>query len=692
MRKQALRALLVSAGPLLIVGASALFDPEFPRVPILECPLWLSVAGVLSVTSVIAGLLAVKAPLACRLLGTVTVLGFLGISSTRLLTHPSLALGIMIAASWLLSYMWGWWTTRDGREGEHTGAKAAGPVAEARRVAAKANAAATSSVLAIMTWFVASALGLAPGLVARLAVLASLVIQVGFASAWLLAEVRSGWKRPWVVLGASLVSIGASSLAWDSPSAMTGWLMLVPAMTFAVAVVSERLASEGTEQAGDKPWWEPVFEHPARLLMVTFILLIAAGGTILGLPVSAGSGTVRAIDAVFTATSATCVTGLTVVDTPRAYSFTGQAIIALLIQCGGLGIMTFYTAALVMLGRRLAMRHEGAVLDILGGDDRHELARSIRQVLAMTFVIEAAGALILTTLFLLHGETKRDSLWQGIFTSISAFCNAGFALESDNLVQYQRDPFVIHTVALLIVAGGLGPAGIASLPGLLRRGQVSLQARTVILVTAILLVSGTVFIAITEWTGSLGGMGIADRLHNAWFQSVTTRTAGFNSIGMMEIQPVTAITMMVLMFIGGSPGSTAGGIKTTTAALLVIAIKTALVGRPTATLMGRRLPHTAIYKAAAVATLYAAAAVLATMGLLLTQGMPPLTAAFEVVSALGTVGLSIGGTPLLDDVGKVIIISSMFLGRVGPLSLFMLLADQGPQPAWSWPEEDLNVG
>jgi trk system potassium uptake protein TrkH len=297
--------------------------------------------------------------------------------------------------------------------------------------------------------------------------------------------------------------------------------------------------------------------------------------------------------------------------------------------------------------------------------------------------------------FLAAGEPSDTALWRAVFTSVSAFCNAGFALQTDNLIPYQTNPLVLHTVAALITLGGLSPAVALAAPRWLRRQKttpISVQAKLALVASLVLAVVGAIFFLAAEWSGSLAHLSFGDRLHNAWFHSVTLRTAGFNSVDMLALSPATVAMSLPWMFIGGSPGGTAGGVKTTTAAILLLAVIAAVTGRDRVVAGGRTIPHRTVYKAAAITTVGAATVFVAFVALLLTQTMPWHVAIFEVVSATGTVGLTIGGTPALDDIGKLVVMACMFAGRVGPLTLFMFVSQRTRRAVWERPEEDLDVG
>lgn len=267
------------------------------------------------------------------------------------------------------------------------------------------------------------------------------------------------------------------------------------------------------------------------------------------------------------------------------------------------------------------------------------------------------------------------------------------ALQPDSLVRYQSNPLILHVIGLLVIVGGLGPAVVVVIPeAVLRWRRASLHVRIVLLTSAVLLIVPTCLIAALEWNHSLAGLGVADRLHNAWFQSLT-RTSGFNSVDIAAMTPATQTLMEALMFIGGSPASTAGGIKTTTLFVIVVAIIAVTRHQPTVVWGGWTIPHATVVRAAAVVTLAMAGVVFGVFAIQLTQHMDTQAAIFEVVSALGTVGLSIGGTAELDSVGKQLIIVCMFVGRIAPLTLFLIFNRpvKHDRP-WTHPEQEVSVG
>ena len=424
-----------------------------------------------------------------------------------------------------------------------------------------------------------------------------------------------------------------------------------------------------------KPFWEIFLSHPARVLVVTFLGLCTMGTLLLLLPMALENKAIGLVDAAFTAVSAVCVTGLIVLDTPNAFTGYGQFFILVLIQLGGLGIMGITTVGLHTMGRRLSLTHE-RVLASMADTSHKDLVHSLITMLKFTFVAESMGAIFLTCMFYTAGDTAAQAVWRGIFTAVSAFCNAGFALQSDSLMSYQTKPLVLHLVAILIIFGGMAPATSLVIPKWLSGKKVPIPARIALTASIFLLVLGTVFIMAFEWDGLLAGLSFSDKIQNAWFQSVTLRTAGFNSLDIATIANPTFLFMLAFMFIGGSPGGTAGGVKTTTIGILALTFFANITNREEVILQNRRISAVTVYRAVTIVT----AGLLLWFGVVLmleaTQPQIPVrNLIFEVTSALGTVGLSTGATTLLDEIGKIIIIIAMFCGRIGPVTLFMLLSD-----------------
>lgn len=437
---------------------------------------------------------------------------------------------------------------------------------------------------------------------------------------------------------------------------------------------------------------ESMFFHPEGAVLITFSGLCLFGSILLNLPGHAQPKfELSWLDAAFTAVSAVCVTGLVTVDIASSFSLLGQASILLLIQLGGLGIMSLSSLALLFVGERLSVRQETALASTFGQRIRGEIRGLVHRIVWVTLVLELIGTLILTLLFKSYDLTWGAALWQGLFTAISAFCNAGFFLHSQGLIPYNQNPLLLHTVGLLIIFGGISPAYVYALLYQRKFKFMTLQFKFVTLATVGLLLFGTLMFALIEWNQSLALLPWADKLQNAWFLSVTTRTAGFNPIDMTLLTPASLVIMMFLMFIGGSPGGTAGGIKTTSFMVMAFAVISVVRGRTEVDAFSRRIPHDTIIRATAVTILGLAVGAFFYTTLLLTQKIEPYALLFEVISALGTVGLSVGATLELDGLGKILIMACMFLGRVGPLSVFLFFGQSQQRRNFSVPEESVVV-
>jgi trk system potassium uptake protein TrkH len=424
-----------------------------------------------------------------------------------------------------------------------------------------------------------------------------------------------------------------------------------------------------------------VLARPARSLVLSFVWIIVSGTLLLWLPVSTRGGhAVPMLDAFFTAVSAVCVTGLVTLDTATTWSSFGLVTIAALIQLGALGVMVIAGAMTLAVGHSLGAQRGAALGSLFDEQDAEELRRLVRAVVLATLSIEAVGALALWPRFALDMPVW-NALGAAAFHAVSAFCNAGFALFSDSLVRYAGDPVVTLTHAILITLGGLGFGVLLGLWRLLRtRARLSVHAKLVLSTSALLVAGGFLLFFFFEYDRSLARLGLGGKLLAALTQSVTTRTAGFNSVSMTELHPVSLLSFMSLMFIGASPGSTGGGIKTTTFALVALAGRAFLRESSEVEVFGHRIIHAQVLRAFA---LLAGAALVFALGLgalLVTQELPFVPLAFETVSALGTVGLSLDLTPQLDGAGRLIVAALMFLGRVGPLTAAAALAAQAPAP------------
>jgi trk system potassium uptake protein TrkH len=439
-----------------------------------------------------------------------------------------------------------------------------------------------------------------------------------------------------------------------------------------------------------------LYSSPSMLLLTSFAAIIAIGTMLLCFPAASASGVpIDPVDALFTATSATCVTGLIVLDTPVAFSTFGHIVILGLIQMGGLNIMVLSTFATIAIGGRLGMRGEralGEVLELSGSRSAYQLAIFI---VGATLMIEAVGAVLLTGAYLQRDYSFGHALWMGVFHSISAFCNAGFALHSDNVMSFAESHFVLGVLGSLIVFGGIGFVVLAAAWTRLRGGSirpVMFQVRIVVTVTALLIGIGAALFALFEWNGTLEGMTIAQKFSNSVFQSISLRTAGFNSIDFNVIAAPTIVYMLLWMFIGASPGGTGGGIKTTTAAVLFGVVVALFRGQSEVVVARRRIAQDTVYKSLAIAILSLCIAFVAIA--LLSWGHPDLgldRIAFETMSALGTVGLSVGATTKLTVFGKYLISFVMFVGRIGPLT-FTLAFGRHQARRMQYSEAKLMVG
>ena len=429
--------------------------------------------------------------------------------------------------------------------------------------------------------------------------------------------------------------------------------------------------------------WNSLSGKPARLLALSFLGAILVGTLLLMLPVAAAPTHPRGIgllDALFTATSAVCVTGLVVLDTGRDFSAFGQGVILCLIQIGGLGLMTIGMFIALALGHNVGLRGEYALEETIG-EQRHRLAlKLLRFIVRVTFTIELVGAFILFIGFRATGMSPARSLYYGLFHSISAFCNAGFSLFEDSFQGYAHRPLFPLTLSVLILLGGLGFGVILNLPQLCRRGRSSRPSphvRLVLATTVALTLVGTLVIWLADRHGALAHLSSGDALINAWFQSVTTRTAGFNTVDLTRLSPQSDFLMRLFMIIGAAPGSTGGGIKVTTFAVLLLLIRAHLRGTDHIVVGERRIEdHTVV--SAMVLVIAAGGLILLGSWLLLTTQplsavVTPSALIYEAISAFGTVGLSLGVTPLLTPTGRLIIILLMYIGRIGPLSLLLAM-------------------
>jgi trk system potassium uptake protein len=437
--------------------------------------------------------------------------------------------------------------------------------------------------------------------------------------------------------------------------------------------------------------------HPAQLIVFAFAVGILVGAALLLLPVAtAGDERASVTTALFTSTSALCVTGLVVVDTPTYWSSFGHVVILGLIQVGGIGIMTLASLLALLVARRLGLRTRLIAQAETAAPELQDVRRLVFGVVVLSLCFEAVAALLLTLRFwITYDMSFGSALWHGVFHSISAFNNAGFALWSDSLVQFVTDGWISLTVIGAIIAGGLGfPVWIELRRRILSPRFWTLHTKLTLTLTGSLLVLGFVAVAAFEWSNSatLGPLDTPGKLLASFFQSATPRTAGFNTIDYGSVQQETLFVTDILMFIGGGSASTAGGIKVTTFALLFLMVWSEVRGDPNVTAFSRRVPAHAQRQAFSVAFIATVAVAAGTLALMSVSDSPFREVLFEAVSAFGTVGLSTGVTADWGEFARIVLIVLMFLGRTGPYTLAVALALRERKRLYDFPEERPLIG
>jgi len=441
-----------------------------------------------------------------------------------------------------------------------------------------------------------------------------------------------------------------------------------------------------------------------QIILLSFLLVILFGSFLLALPISAADGhPVPYMDALFTATTSTCVTGLVTLPTFSAWSAFGQIVILILIQVGGLGVITAMTALMLLLNRRLGIRDRLLIQDAFNLNTMSGLVKFVKNVLFGTLIVEGIGALLYMPVFV--PEFGAKGIWISVFNSVSAFCNAGIDIIAENsLCNYATNPLINIVTAGLIILGGLGYIVWWDVLRVIhhrsrRKHKVfrylTLHSKIAITATAGLILVGAVLIFIFEYNNPLtiGGMSLFDKMQVSFFQSVTTRTAGFASVPQENLTNASAAVSVILMLIGGSPVGTAGGIKTVTAAVLVSSAIAMIKGKDSATLFDRRISEYSIKKAVAVTVAFFAICTISTILLLAASNAEALDAVFEAVSATATVGLSRNFTTSLTAFGKLVITVTMYFGRVGPISIAVALGSKREsQNVISEPTEEISIG
>ena len=441
---------------------------------------------------------------------------------------------------------------------------------------------------------------------------------------------------------------------------------------------------------------------PTRIFVLSFAAVILSGGILLWFPFSAAKGPLRFVDALFTSTSSVCVTGLVVIDVGKDLTTLGQVITIFLFQIGGLGIITFSTVFFVLMGRGISFKGREIVQSTFLHTPRRDFIAIAKMVLWFTFAIESIGTVLLFIRFSMD-FSPGTALYHAVYNAISAFNNCGYSLFSDNLMGYRGDIIVNLTIMGLIVHGGLGFIVQYEVFSWLRgiQKRLSVHAKIVLITTTILILSGAFLFYLFERNHIIKDAPVLTKILASFFQSVTPRTAGFNTVDIGALTNATLLLMLVLMFIGASPGSTGGGVKTTSAALLVMLMWNRLKGNLDLNIFNRTVPREIVSRSISIIFASAFSIAIVTSVLLIAGGerLPPTESRhffveylFDTVSAFGTVGLSMGVTPKLNDLQKYALILMMFAGRVGPLTIAFSLSRSTGGRSITYAEEGVMVG
>lgn len=434
-----------------------------------------------------------------------------------------------------------------------------------------------------------------------------------------------------------------------------------------------------------------------RILALGFAIVILLGGVILSLPISSKSGRYTSlVDSIFTATSAVCVTGLVTVDTGTYWNTFGQCVIMLLIEIGGLGFMSITTFIAMLLGKKITLRDRLIMQEAMNTFDIQGLVKMLRYVLGLTFVVQFTGALLLSLVFIPRYGIS-TGIFYSVFHSISAFCNAGFDLFGNftSLTGFNNNYFVIIVISVLIVVGGLGFSVLIEILNYKKIRKLSVHSKIVLCVTTSLIFGGALAIFLVEYSNdsTLGGLNFGEKILNSLFSSITSRTAGFNSISTGDMTMSGKLITIILMFIGGSPGSTAGGFKTATFGVLVLTVVSVLRGRSDTEAFGRRFSKETVYKAF---TLFAIGmAIILGVTMILSVAEPDqqfINILYEASSAFGTAGLTTGVTQEIGTLSKFVLMFTMYCGRVGPITVFLAIIKRNKNSGIRYPEGKILIG
>ncbi len=437
--------------------------------------------------------------------------------------------------------------------------------------------------------------------------------------------------------------------------------------------------------------------HPVQILSLGFLIVIVLGAVLLSLPISSvDANYTNFLDALFTSTSAVCVTGLITIDTGTYWNTFGQCVILMLIEIGGLGFMSLTTFIAILLGKKITLRDRLIMQEAMNTFKIEGLIKMVQYVIGFTVLVQILGALILSTQFIPElGLSK--GIFFSIFHSVSAFCNAGFDLNGNfnSLTGYSSNSIILLTLSFLIIIGGLGFTVIIELYNYKKKKRLSINSKIVLLVTGTLIIFGTILMLCLEYKNpeTLGVMNIKDKLVNAYFAAVTPRTAGFNSISTDGMTAASKLITIILMLIGGSPGSTAGGLKTTTIGVLVLTVICILKGREETEAFGRRFSKETVYKSFTIVSIGVMWVVIVTLMLTVLEPQHSFINLFyEAASAFGTAGLTTGVTQNIGGVSKILLIISMYIGRVGPLTVLFAIIKRNKKKGYKYPEGKILIG
>lgn len=437
---------------------------------------------------------------------------------------------------------------------------------------------------------------------------------------------------------------------------------------------------------------------PAKIIVFSFMAIIFVGTALLVLPIASRDGnSAGLLTALFTSTSATCVTGLVVADTYQQWSLFGQIIILSLIQVGALGLVTFATFFSVLLRRKVSLKEMVLAQESLSNFSFEDVLKLVRNVVLFTFSVELVGALILSTRFVPMFGLR--GIYMSIFHSVTAFCNAGFDIMGQreafsSLTTLNQDPVILHTISFLIIFGGLGFIVWKDLISYRKNKELLLHTKVVLAATATLLIFGALLAFAFEFNNpsTLGPLSLPSKINAAFFHSSSSRTAGFNSLPLGQMKEITKVITIILMFIGAAPGSTGGGVKITTFTIMIATIMSQVKGSDDTIILKKRIPHKIVYKSLSIIGLCAMLVVSITTVILVFEDKPFVDILLEVTSAFATVGLTTVGTSSMSIASKLLLITTMFLGRVGPLSFAIALSTKNNKKGLVYPDGKIMVG